>query len=101
MHAAISTSDFVFIYTSLGGAFIFVGTVILLALRTKAYLDKQFRDHRRFIYEQFKRRDRAIMRLEYWAIKGGGTPYQPGVDPLMAMYVSNGTEEHNGEDETA
>lgn len=95
----MSRTDYILIFSSLGGAVLFVAAVVMLALRAKTYLDKQFSEHRRFIYSQLNLRDRAIMRLEYWAIlQGRGTdhPFQPGLDPLGVHMTATAEREVTG-----
>lgn len=77
----LSTSDFVTIFTVMGGVFAFVSTVVVSALKLQRFITSEFEQHRKQMYRQLEQRDRAIRRIEYWAIKQN-TGYQPGVDPI-------------------
>lgn len=90
--AALSTSDFVLIFTALGGLVAFIAVAMVFSWRAKTYLDEKFSEHRRFVYTQLQVRDRAILRLEFWAVaqKNG---YQPGAEPrdsLMGKPINGG-----------
>lgn len=83
----LSSSDLVTIFTMLGGALAFVGTVVGAALKLQRFIANEFTQHRKLMYRQLAQRDHAIRRLEYWAIRQD-TGYQPGVDPIE--FTKNG-----------
>lgn len=44
------------------------------------FIAKQFTQMRKFVYAEMAKRDRAIRRLEFWAVRTD-RGYQPGIDP--------------------
>lgn len=77
----LTASDLVMIYTALGGLVAFIITIVVLALKLQRFISDEFTKHRKLVYGMFAQRDRAIRRLEFWAVKQGGG-FQPGADPL-------------------
>lgn len=75
----------IFIACAMVGSGSVIGTIVVAALKIQRAIIKEFEAHRRFVYMAFRQRDRAIRRLELWAIRRDTDeryPYQPGVDPL-------------------
>lgn len=76
-----TASDMILIFSAAGGLFIFIGTVVGLALKLQKFITDEFRNHRKIMHGMFSQRDRAIRRLEFWAVQQRNG-FQPGVDPL-------------------
>lgn len=75
----------VFITCAIVGAGSVIGTIVITALKIQKWLTEEFSAHRKFVYQAFTQRDKAIRRLEFWAVRrdtGDRSPYQPGVDPI-------------------
>lgn len=87
MMETLKVTDLVIIFTAIGGTLTFIATVVVLALKTQKFIADEFTNHRKLMYGLFSQRDRAIRRLEFWAVKQG-TGFQPGADPLE--FGSNG-----------
>lgn len=68
-----------------GGLMIFIGTVVMMALRIQDGLAKEFEKHRKLMYRMFAMRDRAIRRIEYALVKSNAVDFQPGADPVELM----------------
>lgn len=83
--------EYLIIFGGLGALILFIGTVVMMALKIKAAIDNGFRDNRKLMYQMFKQRDRAIRRLEFWAVREW-RGFQPGVDDpaLVAEDVAQG-----------
>lgn len=67
------------------GAGSVIGTIVVAALKIQRAIIDEFAAHRKFVYLAFKQRDKAIRRLEFWAVRrdtAARAEYQPGVDPL-------------------
>lgn len=77
----LTVSDMVVIFTAIGGLISFIVTVVVLALKLQKFISDEFTKHRTLMYGMFSQRDRAIRRLEFWAIKQG-SGFQPGADPF-------------------
>ncbi len=71
----------VVVFTAAGGLITFIATVVVLALKLQKFISDEFKKHRTLMYGMFAQRDRAIRRLEFWAVKQGDG-FQPGVDPF-------------------
>lgn len=60
-----------------------MGGCIGLALKIQHHITTEFKEHRKLMYDQFKIRDKAIQRLEFWAVRQlGKNRFQPGVEPV-------------------
>lgn len=77
----LTVSDLVIIFTAVGGFLGFIVTVVTLAVKLQKFIADQFSNHRKLMYGLFSQRDRAIRRLEFWAVQQG-SGFQPGADPL-------------------
>lgn len=90
----LTVSDMVLIFTALGGLISFIVTVVVLALKLQKFIADQFTYHRKLVYGMFSQRDRAIRRLEFWAVAQGGG-FQPGAEPLeFGNGNGNGSDDH-------
>lgn len=82
-------SDLVVIWTAAASVATLVATAVLLALKLQNFINgkftavnEKFEQHRKLMYAMFGQRDRAIRRLEFWAVKQrSDPPYQPTIDP--------------------
>lgn len=69
-----------------------VVTLVTLAVKLQKFIADQFSNHRKLMYGLFSQRDRAIRRLEFWAVQQG-SGFQPGADPLE-FGAGNGHDEN-------